>query len=224
MLAKRGVTRLIGLATSMAMVGLVVAGCVPGKAQPTPVIIVITPTPITSATPSPTPLPTVAPTPIETPTTVVPTPVPTLAAVSADVCTGSVDNKTFWGIVAGKMRWDVYCAVLPSGWRVAITGGSYDTAAGGKVTMRYAGPGGATLQLDEGAFCIGSATICAPSSGVVGEANFGDLPGSLVSLDGGGLALYVAPGTAKAYKLTATGVTQEKLMAIASTLAKVAKP
>ena len=102
--------------------------------------------------------------------------------------------------------------------------GNYEQPAGGKLKMAYKGPHGATLQLDEGAFCAADALACAPSSGALGSANFGDLAGSLDSLSGGGLVLYVAPGTARAYTLTGTGLSQESFVSIAAALVKVAKP
>jgi hypothetical protein len=223
MLAKRGGKRLIGLVASTALVGLIVVGCVPGKVEPTPIIVVVTPSPTPIATPrvTPTHSPTPAPSPIETSTPEATTTPPIATEVPATTCTGSASNQAFWAEAAGKMSWDVYCPVLPSGWYVKT--GNYSQPGGGQIQMTFKGPGTATLEVDEGAFCIGSGASCAPSLGSLGTANFADRPGALESRVGGGFALYVAPGTSKAYTLIGTGMSQSKFVELAAALAKVAK-
>jgi hypothetical protein len=118
------------------------------------------------------------------------------------------------------MSWDVYCPVLPSGW--FVTGGSYDGSTG-TIAMSYGGPGGATLVIQEGAFCVTDAAMCAPHDTVAGTTPFGDLTGSLDTLSGGGFAVYIGPGTTRGYSLTGSSLSQDIFVSIAATLVKVAK-
>jgi hypothetical protein len=214
---------------------------VPAKAVPTPIYVFVSPaptdtpveTPAPSDTPSPTDSPTLGPTPVVvggagTPTGPGASPGASPSATSAttgtaapaSVCTGTASNKAFWAQVARQFRWDVYCAVLPAGWGVKT--GSYNSASPGDVTVTYGGPGGATLQLKEGAFCTLGADKCAPLTAPLGSAYFGDLAGTLDAASGG-FAVHVNPGTTLAYSVTSSGLSQENFVAIASALVKVAK-
>jgi hypothetical protein len=65
---------------------------------------------------------------------------------------------------------------------------------------------------------------CSPHQAVLGSAYFGNLDGQLVSLAGGGFAIYVAPGTSHGYTATGTGVTQSAFVGIVADLSMVAKP
>jgi hypothetical protein len=225
MLVKRGGARPAGLAIAAIVVGLVAAGCAFSKPQPTPIYILITPapTPSPSATPLPTDTPTPLPTLSDTPTPE-PTPSPTQRPVATTapytLCVPAPGDKQYWTEASSAMSWDVYCPVLPSGW--FVTGGSYDGSAG-TIHMAYGGPGGATLVIDEGAFCTSSAATCSPHSTVVGTTEFGDLTGSLDTLADGGLAVYINAGTATGYSLTGASLSQADFTSIAATLVKVAK-
>jgi hypothetical protein len=220
---RRG-ARLIGMAVAIAAVSLTL-GCAPRKYDPTPIVVYVTPSPTASPSATPSPSPTIAA--VETPTevpspTASPAPTaPLVPAMPASLCTGTADNKSFWAEVASKMSWDVYCPVFPSGWFVKT--GSYDTGAGGKVTMTYKGPSGAIVTLNEGNFCFGAADICGPSATTVGPVFLADLPATLVTLPGNGNAIYVAPGTAHAYLLSGTGISQATLLSFAAALSKVSK-
>ena len=229
MSVKVGGARSIALLVATSVVfGLIAGGCAPGRAQPTPIYIYQTAAPTPS--PSPTPVPTPSPAPTASPTeaaspTVVPSPTarPQVAAVPASSCSGSAGNKAFWAQVAPLMSWDVYCAILPSGWGVSLSpGGGYDQSSGGTLYMSYSGPDGETLRLDEGAFCTTDASACA-SGTAVGTARFGDLPGSLHTLSGGGFAVYVNPGTATGYALAGSGMSRASFVSLAAALARLAK-
>jgi len=224
-MAKIAGTCMTGFVAAVTVVGLVVGGCTAAKSQPTPIVVVVTASPAPSAThtPSvtPTPLPTPPATPMESATPEPPTAPPVAPAVPATTCTGSADNQAFLADVASKMAWDVYCPVLPSGWY--LTDGNYEQPNGGKLKLLFTGPGGATIEVDEGSFCLTDMTTCAPSAGNLGSANFGDLSGSLDSLPGGSLGIHVAPGTNRAYTLIGMGVTQDSFVSIAAALVKVAK-
>jgi hypothetical protein len=229
MVVERRGTRLAGLVAAAVVAGLVVGGCAFAKSQPSPIVVVVSPGPTVTVldTSMPTTLPSVAtavpsatvalsPTPSPSPTAP-----PHAPAVPATACTGSADNQAFWASASADMSWDVYCPVLPSGWFVSK--GSFEAAAGGTVSMSMNGPSGARLSIQEGAFCTTDAGACSPHSGVVGTANFGDLPGTLNTLSGGELALYVNPGSKTGYTLTGSGVSQAGFVSIAAAMVKVAK-
>ena len=228
MSVKVGRARLTAFLATSAVFGLIAGGCAPGRVQPTPIYIYQTAAPTPS--PSPTPVPTPSPVPTASPTeaaspTVVPSPTarPQVAAVPASSCSGSAGNKAFWAQVAPLMSWDVYCAILPSGWGVSLSpGGGYDQSSGGTLYMSYSGPDGETLRLDEGAFCTTDASACATGT-AAGAARFGDLPGLLHTLSGGGFAVYVNPGTATGYTVTGSGMSRGAFVSLAAALAKVAK-
>jgi len=142
-------------------------------------------------------------------------------AVPSATCTGSVSNQTFWAEAANVMKWDVYCAVLPAGWYTSEA--TYEGANGGTVHMILRVSGGQSVQLDEGAFCTTDPATCSPRESSIGKSAFGDLLGDLGSLSGGGFAIYVNPGTAKAYSIKGSGMSRDAFVADAAALAKVAR-
>ncbi len=229
MSATRRGARLIGLTAALAVVSLAFGGCAPAKAQPTPIVIIVTsaPTPSHTAAPTATPLatslatatdaPGESPTPEASPTATA----PIVPALPSSLCSGTADNKSFWSQAANKMSWDVYCPVFPAGW--AVKAGNFEQGAGGKITMTYKGPRSAIVELDEGNFCFGAADVCGPSATTVGPVFLADMAATLVTLQGGGNAIYVAPGTTHAYLLSGTGIAQETLLSFAAALSKVAK-
>jgi hypothetical protein len=227
---------LSGLAGRAAAATLAVAmvGCVPARAVPTPIIVVVTFAPTSGPTDadSPAPIPTDAPTPSPT---VEPTPVvvggpsaspspgrsatPAATAAPASACSGTSANKAFWGQVAATLQWPVYCPILPSGW--VVRSGTFDGSPPGRVEVTFDGPEGATLKVDEGEFCTAGASTCAPHVAEIGPASFGDLPGTLDSTSGG-FAVYVNPGTSLAYTISGTGLSQDAFVAISSGIVRIA--
>jgi hypothetical protein len=117
----------------------------------------------------------------------------------------------------------VYCAVLPTGWFLQTA--AYELPNGGKITISYKGPGGATLAVSEGAFCTTSEAACSPHASIRGTASFGDKPGMLdvLTTPPDVLIVYVNPGTAQAYSIQGNNLTQAKFVAIAAALVKVPK-
>jgi len=230
MLVTRERSRLLGIA-SVVVLGLVVGGCAPAKAQPTPIMVFVTEAPAPSLTAAPSPTATPTATPTAAPTSAAESPsasatpaAPSLgAAVPSTSCTGNANNQSFWAQAAAAMRWNVYCPVLPDGWGVSATGGTFDYSGGGSLKILYSGPSGATLEIDEGAYCTTDADSCSPHSAVLGTAIFGDQQGSLDAIAGGGFAVYVSPGTAEAYALIGTGMSQDSLVAYAAAMARVAR-
>jgi hypothetical protein len=221
---KRGGLRLIALVAVATLVGFAVAGC--AKTAPTSRLVILTPSPMSQTdTPVATDMPLITPSPTaamsSSPTVALATQPPSATAAPSTVCAGTADNKSFWGLSANAMRWDVYCPVLPSGWNVTV--GQYDGSGVGKIHMTLTGPGGAAVSIDEGAFCTTSADACSTHESSISQTAFGDLLGDLDTLAGGGFAVYVNAGTSTGYTLTATGMSQDSFVAIAAAFAKVAK-
>ena len=177
-----------------------------------------TPTPAAaSASPSSAPSATPTPAPSQTPT-------PSAAASSlASACTGTADHQAFFVEAASKLPFDVYCAALPAGW--FFQDAAYVQANGGKLTIDYKGPGGATLAIAEGAFCMTGVAACSPHASIRGTASFGDKPGMLdvLTTPPDVLVVYVSPGTKAAYQISGMNLTQARFVSLAAALTKVPK-
>jgi hypothetical protein len=183
------------------------AGVTPTAPPPTPTV---TPDPGTAA-----PTATAAATPTASAdASDDPSPVPG----AADACSGSDQNRTFFAQVAAAVTWDVYCAVLPSGW--FVEDGSYRLAGGGRLEITYAGPNGARLALSQGAFCP-DASGCVPAGSQRGEAPFADRMGTVIALDGGGTAMIVDRGAIPSWLLVATGLGETQALEVAASLVAV---
>ena len=114
------------------------------------------------------------------------------ASSDADVCGGSADNKSFFASAARAVKWPLYCYVLPSGW--ILKTGTWAGDPGGQVSVTYKGPGGVSLELKEGAYCTDDESICQPKVKELGPTLYGDLTGTLYTLEPG-YAVYVNAGT-----------------------------
>jgi hypothetical protein len=134
----------------------------------------------------------------------------------------AANDPKFWSKAARVMAWDVYCPDLPSSWAVLL--GTYDGVGLGQLRMSWRGPGGTTIEIAEGSFCTTDADTCSPHAAVIGPATLGDMMGSLDTLSGGGFAVYVDPGTGKAYELTGSGMSQDAFVSLAAAVVKVARP
>jgi hypothetical protein len=137
---------------------------------------------------------------------------------AAAACSGSDKNRDFFRAAASALSWTVYCAVLPAGWFVDT--GQYRQAGGGWVEIAYRGPGGARLELHEGAFCA-EGDGCVPPGTELGDAPFGDRTGTLVALDDGGFALVVDRGEKISWLAIGTGLDEATFRMIAAALAPV---
>lgn len=157
--------------------------------------------------------------PIATPSdepTVEPTDASPSASVGPDAaanCSGSDKNKDFFRDAAAALDWTVYCAKLPSGW--FVDSGEYRRAGGGKLEIAYRGPGGARLELHEGAFCS-AADGCVPSGIEVGDAQLGDQTGTLKATDDGGWALVVEGDGTISWLAVGTGMDEAAFRALTS--------
>ena len=136
----------------------------------------------------------------------------------AGACSGSDENRDFFRAAAAVLSWTVYCAVLPAGW--FVDSGQYRQASGGWVQIAYRGPGGARLEVHEGAFCTAS-DGCVPSGTESGDAPFGDKTGTFVALDDGGSAVVVDRGEKISWLVVGTGLDEAAFRAIAGALTVV---
>ena len=87
--------------------------------------------------------------------------------------------------------------------------------------MSFKTTSGPSIQIDEGGDA--SKFTSATPGAVLGQAIFGDLPGTLYAGSSGGFVLQVAPGTSHAYQAVGTGVTQATFVSVVDNLMKVAK-
>jgi hypothetical protein len=155
---------------------------------------------------------------IETPPVVEPSASASPGPGPAGACSGSAENRDFYRAAASALSWTVYCAVLPAGW--FVDSGQYRQAGGGWVQIAYRGPGGARLELHEGAFCTAS-DGCVPPGTESGDAPFGDKTGTFVALDDGGWAVVVDRGEKISWLAVGTGLDESAFRAIGAALAVV---
>jgi hypothetical protein len=203
-------------------ISLVFGGCQSATATPTPTPTpTATPTPVPTPTPTPATTPTPAPTPTPTPeptASPTPTPAPTLPS-SAKSCTGSNAVKQWFADQAAQLSFDLYCAVLPSGWGVVKI--QADHAKGG-VVAQYHNAAGNTVNLYEGSFCSMSPNPCSGFwSPVVGPTAFGPLTGEL---DGGSGSWSIDVHTANPkvmYAMVGSGMSQAAITSFAAAVHKV---
>src|SRR4051812_32569158 len=140
------------------------------------------------------------------------------AGYGATACTGTDDNRAFFETVASKVKWDVYCAVLPAGWHVAT--GSYRLAGGGKLEIAYKGPGGARIELHEGAFCTDT-NGCVPDGVERDAGQFGDRDAQVVATPDGAVAVVSDRGEQISWVALATGVAESDVRDYLSSLARI---
>jgi hypothetical protein len=136
----------------------------------------------------------------------------------AAACSGSTENRDFFRAAASVLNWTVYCAVLPTGW--FVDSGQYRQASGGWVQISYRGPGGARLELHEGAFCT-AGDGCVPAGTDTGDGQFGNKTGTAVALDDGGWAVVVDRGEQISWLAVGTGLDEAAFQKIASALSPV---
>ena len=165
---------------------------------------VATPTPAPTATPAPTPTPAPTATPAPTPTS------------RAWACSGSADSKAFFAKAATLLSFNVYCAVLPSGWW--LQEGSYVLPNGGYLEVEYKSSS-ASFEVREGRTCPPS-KVCIGPGAPLGPATFAGLPGQLY-LNATTYTLIVS--TARPYLMVGSGMSKAKFLALAAAFVKVPK-
>lgn len=181
------------------------------SALPTDGSVTATPEPVETEPPSEPPE---SAEPSEDPTDV---PSPSAEPGVADACTGTDGNRDFFAAVADAVTWPVYCPSLTGRW--FVDSGRYRLAGGGWLEVAYRGPDGARITLREGAYCDGD--DCVSGGTDLGPADFGDMPGTLLDVGGGGFAILVDPDGPNAWELIASGLSEAAVRAIAADLALV---
>ena len=137
----------------------------------------------------------------------------------AAACAGSDENRDFYAAVAEAISWPVYCPVLPDGW--FVTAGQYSLADGGQMEISYRGPADGFIGLRQGVVCGDG--MCAASGEDLGEAAFGDRSGTLWK-DGSGIegfSILVDPEAEPSWVLSASGLSESDVRAIAADLVVV---
>lgn len=223
------------LAGAALVLALASAAC-SSTVQPTPIYVVgtppasatdvvATPTPVPTALGTITPWPSLPPTPTPGPVvvpTAKPTPIPSAGPTSpAAFCTGAASNQPTFVLTAHTLKFAVYCPTLGKGW--SLSGWSFNsTKQPGFVKATYKGPSSASVEIDEGAFCLAPA-VCSPSSGSLGAGSFGGLSGTLYNTAASEYSIYVAPGTKGAYQILGHRMSQATLVGIAAGLKVIPK-
>jgi hypothetical protein len=151
-----------------------------------------------------------------------PTPYPSNWHMPTD-CTG---DAGFFKAASMSASYDVYCAVLPSGWTMT-TAGDPQLAATAPLTVEYKGPAGEAFTLEEGGYCeaLNSSTminICDRVGPENGQAIFGDRTGVLGGSNGG-YYIYTPPDRGAMWTASCTGMSLDSFKTLAAALIVVAK-
>jgi hypothetical protein len=205
-------------------IGLVLTGCNAAKGTPIPQV-----TPSLAPTLEPTETPTATPLATDTPlasATVAPTATPTeVATPTPGVPGGDPTTCTSWSVgttaatftsAVAKVKFDVYCGVMPSGWHLSTMSWSQPKGSAGQLTVTYANKTKtASVTLSEGDFCSGCAWVDVSD---LGSASFGSMSATLKLRVAGQYALYVNPGATIQYQANSTGLSQSAFTAITAAL------
>ena len=223
--------RVPSIVAAIAGIALVSAACTIAAPKPTPNYVFGTPSPVSTSTAGPdetatdTPaVPTETPANAASPTvgaSVSPSPSPSPSPTGpAGGCSGTADTKSFFSNAANHFKIAVYCVSVTKGWTFKSASNSWPGVA--KLSATYAGPSGAKIVIQEGAFCTAGASACSPHVSNLGTAQFGTLSGDLDTTSTG-FAIYANPGTAQGYTATGTSVSQATFVKIVGALYLVAK-
>lgn len=190
-----------------------------------------------AGTVAPDPSVTAAPTPAAT--AAAPTPTPTRAQTAAAtrpspaqanspaMCTGMPGWWDTFADQAASMRFGVYCAVLPEGWKLS----TWSAMEGLVIDVEYKRSADAAIvRLREGVFC-GDGSCLPAGSTLLRPAWFGDLEGGLYMIGpdpgGSGAPMYgvvVGQGTSVAYEISGRTSVPDVMAAFAAATARVPKP
>jgi hypothetical protein len=104
-----------------------------------------------------------------------PTSAPSRAS-GVDACTGTDANRAAFIQNAASVPFSFYCAVLPLGWQVKAT-----QTKQGSIAILYANASGWVVELEEG--CGASAQCLTDTQDPIGSASFGDMTGTVYSMN-----------------------------------------
>jgi hypothetical protein len=207
----------------LAMLALALAGCASSAATPMTIYV---------ALPTPDATPTVEPTAEATPTfeaTDEPSPSPESSSTDspspsssptspAAACTGTAEHQAYFVNAAAVLHFDVYCAVLPSGWWLQTS--NYVQTNGGQLIADYTNNAGDQLRLVEGRVCD-VLTDCLDTFPVIGSASYGGLAGTVRDLTGSGYMVAVNPHSIPGYSIYSITLSRAKLTQLAAALVRV---
>jgi len=136
-------------------------------------------------------------------------------------CSPDVNVAGFFKAASANLTFDVYCPVLPAGWRMLSSSDSPAEQYG--VEIAYAGPAGQTLTLHEGFVCVLDKSRCEYSVSD-GQVAFADRVGTLYEGPGSGdLFVVVNPEQVASWSVASKGLSREELERILAGLIVVAK-
>jgi len=139
----------------------------------------------------------------------------------ATTCTSWSTSGDEFTKAAARVRFYVYCGVMPSGWHLSSMSWEMPHGSVGQLTAVYANKTKSeTVTLSEGNFCSGCAWVDLSDQGT---AAFGDMAGVLKLRAVGQYALYVDPGANIQYQAVSKGLSKSAFMAITAALVKIPK-
>lgn len=213
-----------GLLGAALAASLIVGACQGSTVTPTP-----TDTPTATDTPAPTDTPTPEPTDTPAPTpdlTVAPTDTPTPEPTDTPsatlppgvvACSGTAAIKQAYANEISKLKFDLYCPVLPAGWSVVNV--SWDYHVGGSQAHFHSGS--MTVDLWEGNVCLLSPNPC---SGIwnpdIGSQAFGSLTGDMSGSAGHWTTIVHTTNAKVMYTLTGDGMTEAQFQTYSAAVHK----
>jgi hypothetical protein len=151
----------------------------------------VTPEITPEVTPEPTPAPTPAPTPV--------------ATLDHTQCSRTAANDSWFQGVADHVSWDVYCALLPTGW--SVVAGNADYNNGGTMSMSYKSGTTKTFSLAEGNLC--PPPLGCPLAGThIGPGSFASAPAELYQLPDGSYLMWAHVSSTLEYWAQSTGISE----------------
>jgi hypothetical protein len=127
--------------------------------------------------------------------------------------------KQWFGDQVPLLKFDVYCAVLPSGWGVVKGQVDYDN---GGLVVQYKDAAGNTVDLYEGSFCSMSPNPCSGNwTPVVGNTAFGPLTGELDGSSGLWSITVHTSNPKVMYAMIGSGMNQAAISSYAAAMHKV---
>ena len=127
--------------------------------------------------------------------------------------------KQWFADQVSHLSFDLYCAVLPSGW--GVVAGQVDYAKGG-VVVQYKNAAGNTVDVYEGSFCTMSPNPCSGFwSPVVGNTAFGPLTGELDGASGSWSVTVHTSNPKVMYAMVGSGMNQAAITSYAAAMHKV---
>lgn len=144
-----------------------------------------------------------------------PTPTPTLDHTQ---CTKTAAHDAWFVTAADHMSWDVYCALLPTGWSVVTASADYNN--GGTLNISYKSGTTKTFSLAEGNQC--PRPLGCPAAGVsIGPGTFASLPADLIQMPDGSYLMWATVSPSLVYFAQGKGLSQATFKSLCADLERV---